>query len=250
MSFPFRSFLLCITISLTFYNFSFSQIVFKEPAFHNLEEADPSFLQQNDKLQIISLNGDWKIYTPDDDEITKLKIKVPSVFYGDGNIVYEKSFNVSKNQITSNQLRLNFFGINYTADISLNNVIIYRHSGGELPIRIDLPKDILKSDKANIIKVSLAYKLDSQNTIPLKNKFLFPNNYGGIIRDVFIEVLPLVAIENFFTTTEIKDGKVNLRSSIKVSNRLTKKNADKNTFNRCSRKYLSAFRISNPTKTK
>lgn len=226
MSFPFRSFLLCIIISLGFYNFSFSQIVFKEPAYYNLEEADPSFLLQNDKLQIISLNGNWKIYTPDDDEKTKLKINVPSVFYGDGNIVYEKSFSATHKQIASSQLRLNFLGINYTADISLNNVIIYRHSGGELPIRIDLPKDILKSDKANIIKVTLAYKLDSQNTIPLKNKFLFPNNYGGIIRDVFIEVLPLVAIENFFTATEIVNGNVNLTSSIKVSNRLTKKNVD------------------------
>lgn len=226
MSFSFRFFLLSFTISLIFNNFSYNQIVFKEPVFYNPEGSDSSFLHPNSKLQIISLNGDWKIYSADDDEKIRIDVKVPSVFYGDGDIIFEKSFLLNQKLISSNQIRLNFLGINYTADISVNNVIIYRHPGGELPIRIDLPKDILKSDKANMIKVSLSYKLDSQNSIPLKSRFLFPNNYGGITRDVFIEVAPLVAIEDFFTITELVGDKVKLKSDIKISNRLTKKNTD------------------------
>lgn len=226
MSFSFRSFLLIFSFSLIISNFTFSQIVFKEPLLYQLKDEDSSFFHLDSKLQIIPLNGNWKIYSPDDAEKVKLDVKVPSIFYGDGEIIFEKSINLDQKLIASNQLRLNFFAINYTADISVNNVIIYRHSGGELPIRIDLPKDILKSDKANIIKVALSYKLSSQNTIPLKSRFLFPNNYGGIIRDVFIEVVPLIAIENFFTSTEFSGGKVKLKSAIKISNKLTKRNID------------------------
>ena len=86
--------------------------------------------------------------------------------------------------------------MNYSADISVNNVIIYRHTGGEFPFHFELPHDILKIDKKNVLTVKLLYKLDSENTIPVKQRFLFPQSFGGIFRDVYIHLIPNISISD------------------------------------------------------
>jgi len=96
-----------------------------------------------------------------------------------------------------------FLGLNYRADISINNVIIYRHPGGEFPFTIDLPRDILKSDTINLLTVKLFYKLDSKITIPLKQRFLFARNYGGIIHDVYIYKKPSINISDFKIQSDV-----------------------------------------------
>ena len=96
-----------------------------------------------------------------------------------------------------------FLGLNYRADIAINNIIIYRHTGGEFPFTIDLPRDILKSDAANLLTVKLYYKLDSKITIPLKQRFLFARNYGGIAHDVYIYKKPSINISSFKIHSEV-----------------------------------------------
>src|SRR5690606_8662098 len=109
-------------------------------------------------------------------------------------LVFEKSFSLTQSQIDNYNIKIFFFGLNYTADISVNNVIINRHSGGEFPFSFLIPRDILRKDKSNILTVRLSYKLDSENTIPLKQRFLFPQNFGGILRDVYLHLIPNISI--------------------------------------------------------
>ncbi len=42
--------------------------------------------------------------------------------------------------------------------------------------------------------MKLKYKLDSKNTIPQKQRFLFPKNFGGIVSDVYIHLKPDIYI--------------------------------------------------------
>ena len=136
------------------------------------------------------LNGKWSVQPADDDKAQKVTVSVPSIFEGEDELVFEKEFELSKAQISENTLEIVFFSINYTADISLNNTIIYRHSGGEYPFRVALPRDILRSDRKNILSLKLIYDLNSKNSIPQKQRFLFPQNHGGIIGDVYIHLKP------------------------------------------------------------
>ncbi len=126
----------------------------------------------------------------------KVSVSVPSVFHGDGELIFEKNFTIPAEDLTNYQMKLVFFGINYSADISVNKNIIYRHPGGEFPFQIDLPKDLLYIDKSNILSVKLYYNLDSENTIPVMQRFLFPHNYGGIIRDVYIHLIPNISLRD------------------------------------------------------
>lgn len=181
----------------------FSQVIFRDLPNYKMNTSDQLFFDITNTRDIISLNGNWKIYPSDDEKKEKVSISVPSIFEGKGEFVFVKNFSLTNNQLNNNVISLVFFGLNYSADISVNKVIIYRHPGGEFPFTILLPKDILRSDKDNIISVKLSYALDSKNTIPLKQRFLFPQNFGGIIRDVYLHLTPNVSIKDFEFKTEI-----------------------------------------------
>ena len=182
---------------------AFSQVVFRDLPNYKLNTSDQLFFDITETRNIISLDGNWKVYPSDDDKKQKVDIRVPSIFEGKGDFTFEKSFQLTNDQINNHKISLVFFGLNYSADISVNKVIIYRHPGGEFPFTVVLPRDILTSDKDNLLSVKLSYKLDSQNTIPLKQRFLFPQNFGGIIRDVYLHITPNVSIEDFHCQTDI-----------------------------------------------
>ena len=172
------------------------QIVFRELPNYHINSSDSTFFDINRERQIIPLNGDWKVYTADDKDQKKVDVGIPSIFQGNGELIFEKNFSITPAQFKNYSMRINFLGLNYTADISVNGVIIYRHSGGQFPFAIDLPKDVLHTDKANLLSVKLYYNLDSENTIPVKQRFLFPQSFGGIIRDVYIHLVPNISVSD------------------------------------------------------
>ena len=190
LTFPFRSLFLSGFFAFFAFQFSFSQVVFKEVPDYKVHLGDSLFFDITQTRSVILLNGSWSVRPADDDEAPKIIVSVPSIFEGEGELVFEKEFELSKSLISENTLELFFFSINYTADISLNNTIIYRHSGGEYPFKVSLPRDILKDDKKNLLSLKLKYDLNSKNSIPQKQRFLFPQNFGGIIGDVYIHIKP------------------------------------------------------------
>lgn len=184
------SFLLILLIS----TFSSGQIKFKELNGYQIKPSDSDLFDITETRRIIPLNGKWNVYSASDKEKKSVSVLVPSIFEGEGELVFEKSFRISQEQLNNNRFRITFLGLNYAADISVNNKIIYRHTGGEFPFTLDLPNDIIRADRNNLLSVKLSYKLDSENTIPLKQRFLFPKNYGGIFRDVYLETAPSTSI--------------------------------------------------------
>jgi len=186
-----------LLFALFFSGFTPGQVVFRELSGYKPNLDDHSFFEITQTRNIILLNGKWKVYPADGDGEKKVTINVPSVFDGEGEFVFEKSFNITERDIKTNSFDLVFLGLNYRADISINNIILYRHPGGEFPFTIDLSRDVLKSDAANLLTVKLFYKLDSKITIPLMQRFLFARNYGGIIHDVYIYKKPSININGF-----------------------------------------------------
>ena len=190
--------------AIVFSQFTFSQVIFRDLPNYKINTSDQLFFDITETRDVISLNGKWKVYPADDEKKEKVSVTVPSIFEGKGEFVFEKNFPLTTNQLNNHKVSLTFFGLNYSADISVNKVIIYRHPGGEFPFTVSLPRDILRSDKDNILSVKLSYELDSQNTIPLKQRFLFPQNFGGVIRDVYLHLTPNVSISDFSYKTEVE----------------------------------------------
>ena len=63
--------------------------------------------------------------------------------------------------------------------------------------------------------------MDSQNTIPVKQRFFFPKSYGGIFRDVYIQVTPNISIADADVSYEYdpKTNKVSFNLDSKIDNR-------------------------------
>jgi beta-galactosidase/beta-glucuronidase len=186
MGFPRYFFSLTILLFIFISHISFSQIVFKELPGYKMNFSDSSFFGLSATRSIFPLNGNWVVYSAEDDEPKKISVTVPSIFKGDARLIFEKSFNLTKEQVREKKVKLYFLGLNYIADVIVNDIVVYRHRGGEYPFNVELPREILHADKSNLITVNIFYELDSENTIPLKQRFLFPSNYGGIIRDVYL----------------------------------------------------------------
>lgn len=228
MGFP-KNIFFTILLLITFLTKSSSgQIIFKELPDYQIKNSDSSFFDVGSTRSIISLDGTWNVYPPNSKEDEKVSVSVPSIFQGNGELIFDKYFTLSRSDIQNHKMKLVFLGLNYTADISVNGVIIFRHSGGEFPFQFDLPRDILKSDRRNVLSVRLYYKLDSENTIPLKQRFLFPQNSGGILRDVFIQLLPNVCISDLNLLSNYEPGANRSRISVfsKIFNSEFAKSAD------------------------
>ncbi len=170
--------------------------------------------------KIISLNKNWN-FTPKDSESDGVTISVPSTYTSDDVMVFQKSLNLISSEIGQNNFIVHFLGISYSADIFLNDIIIYKKAGGNIPFAVELPNDIISADGENILKVVVKKGLDSENSIPLFQRFLFPKNSGGIVRDVFLEIIPKENLQLIdYATTNIinsRSAQISLTFSLKTN---------------------------------
>lgn len=221
MGFPRIIFSLTALLLIFFSNISFSQIVFKEIPGYQQNFSDSSFFGLSKTRSIISLNGEWVVYSAEDEEQKKISVNIPSIFKGNAQLIFERSFKLSRDQVLGKRAKIYFMGLNYLADIIVNDIVVYRHRGGEYPFTVELPREILQADKNNFISIKLSYELDPENTIPLKPRFLFPANYGGLIRDVYLYLEPNVSIADFniFFVKDIKTNKLLLNIRERIENK-------------------------------
>lgn len=211
-----RSFIIILLLFLTSSTF-FGQIKIKELPPYDITTIDSLFLDINEVRNIIPLNDDWNAYSPGL-ENKKVRVTIPSTFDGQDNLVYEKSIYFSDSQIRQKEYSLEFLGINYSADILLNDMVIYKHPGGVHPFSVELPSDILIHDSENIITININFELDDVSTIPVLQRFLFPADKGGIFRDVYLRETNKVFISNFNVEYSLSDDLKN--ASVKVSSKI------------------------------
>ncbi|PKL89838.1 MAG: hypothetical protein CVV23_03170 [Ignavibacteriae bacterium HGW-Ignavibacteriae-2] len=181
---------------LLIYNFSglFSQIKIKELPAYNFSAYAQEFLISNEYREIIPLNDNWKAYTEESSE-KGIQVNLPCLFTNANKLIFEKEFSISEAVIKEKDLVFRALGINYSAEILLNDVVIFKNDVSNIPFSVELTRELLKTKEPNNLKIIVSFKLDDENTIPPVQRFLFPENSGGITRDVFIEVLPLRRIE-------------------------------------------------------
>ena len=74
---------------------AFSQVVFRDLPNYKLNTSDQLFFDITETRNIISLDGNWKVYPSDDDKKQKVDIRVPSIFEGKGDFTFEKSFQLT-----------------------------------------------------------------------------------------------------------------------------------------------------------
>ncbi len=177
-----------VILSILIPSFISSQVKLKELPPANPNEVENLLFGQSSLRKVFNLDKGWKVFPLDNPEDAE-SIGIPNNFEGETTLVYEKTINFSQEEYNNFQFKLHFLGVNYYSEILINNFVIYKNSS-DIPFDVELPKDLIKPNFNNILSVKVSFKLDSENTLPFKQRFLGPKNQGGIIRNVLIEYIP------------------------------------------------------------
>lgn len=134
-----------------------------------------------------SLNNGWQFHGPDGSVET---VNVPHTWnavdgqdggndYWRGTCVYERSFETPSFDAATQQVWLEFEGVNATADVELNGQALVHHDGGYSTFRADATA-LLAASGSNKLVVRVDNSVND-HVYPQKADFTF---YGGIYRDV------------------------------------------------------------------
>ena len=199
----FKFFFIILT---SFSTIIFGQIKIKEAGSKFNFSKYPVFFDITKTRNLIPLDKNWSV-SPLDEPEKSLSVNIPASFEGKNKLEFRTSFELTDKQLLNNKIELHFLRLNYSADILLNEVIIAKHTAGNYPFAITLPKDILKFGKANTLKVRILHKLDSENTIPVAQRFLFPKNEGGILDQVYLHLVPVNGISDLICNEKLSSNR-------------------------------------------
>ena len=196
-----KKFLFALLILLNFN--CFSQIRIKEID-SNLRPNSPNYSNTITR-QIIPFNQNWSFKLLDSEK-DGVALNVPATYNSRKDVIFQKAVDFSSFNIKNNKFTIHFLGISYSADILFNDIIIFKKAGGSIPFFVEIPNDLISTDNKNILKVVVEGELDSQISIPLFQRFLFPINSSGITRDVFLQIIPKENVQIEKYTSKIDDN--------------------------------------------
>ena len=195
------SFILLFFISVPI----FSQIILNETAPYTLKDINSGIFHNSSKRKIIDLRTGWKVYEESKTD-SKIETTIPCLFKNSNSLIFENEFTLSSEIISNYSMNLHCLGINYNAEIMLNEVVILKKNVANIPVTVELPDNLLSSLSPNLLKIKVDHELNDNSTVPSFQRFLFPDNFGGISRDVFIELLPKSHVAKVNITPVLKDG--------------------------------------------
>jgi len=110
------------------------------------------------------------------------------------------------------RLLLKFEGVNYSMKVWVNGVLVGSHEGGFTPFEFDITNKVRPSE-SNLISVKVD-NLPGEDRVPSSLAGWW--NFGGIYRDIYIEVKNDPYIDNIFITAQPigNESKINLRLSV------------------------------------
>jgi beta-galactosidase len=169
----------------------------------------------NNNWQFSLENGNWK--TIDLPHTWNNEDSYSDLPYYRGTGWYKKNITIDK-ELLSEELYLQFDGVNAFADLYINNKFVGSHKGGYTAFRFNISK--FTKEGTNEIKVKVNNELN-ENYTPLGGDFTI---FGGIYRDVslligkkiYIDMDNLSSSGVFLKSTELSEtsAKVNLKTKL------------------------------------
>ncbi len=141
----------------------------------------------------IDLSGQWKV--------TFQGIKgeretwVPSSVDFCGEAVFERAISVDSSILSTSTLKFVSYGVNNECEVFINNIFIGRHSGGFSVFEFLIPDGVIKGQQPNTIQVIVRNKIDFSQNIPPRTQIWGWKNYNGLLRDVFLFVIPRLNLD-------------------------------------------------------
>ena len=154
---------------------------------------------------VVDLSGKWNYST--DDGATWGETTIPSASDFDGKIVFTRKFDLPAYLLTAHSFKFVAYGINYQAEVYLNELFIGRHEGGYTSFSFLVPENTIQMGSENIIRLVVDNTLNAKGTLPLRQQIWGWKNYGGVSRDIYLVTTPPVWIDDLVTDVESLDPK-------------------------------------------
>ena len=175
--------------------------------------------------QKIDLSGKWDVLLEKNSFLDKItnktlqkEIEIPASIDFCGRMVFQRSIYISNRQIKDFCFKLVALGMNYEAEVLVNDIPIGKHAGGYIGFELDIPDGALLPDQNNVIKIIVSNELNSTSTIPLRKRFHGWKNYGGILRDIYLLATPRLYISDLSVNTsldeQLKSGTIRVEGKI------------------------------------
>ncbi len=143
---------------------------------------------------VIDLAGDWNYSL--DNGVSWNTVRIPAAADYSGRIVYRRAFTVSEQSVSNFSYAFISYGMNYAAEVYVNETFIGRHEGGYTSFEFSIPENIIQVGTENVIRVVVDNALTYRTTFPPRPNVSAWKNYNGILRDIFIEARPKLWIGN------------------------------------------------------
>ena len=134
-------------------------------------------------------------------------MNLPAAANYEGRLVYQKKFSVDERSLQNNAFTIVCYGINYQAEIYINETFVGRHEGGYTSFELSVPENIIQRGSENVIRVVVDNLLNHRSTFPLRPQVNGWKNYNGILRDIFIVSAPKVRLGNVNVVVEAIEPK-------------------------------------------
>ncbi|CAN5485246.1 hypothetical protein BH10BAC5_BH10BAC5_24880 [soil metagenome] len=163
--------------------------------------------------KLISLNGEWNVSFNDGKTFNSLII--PCSYTEEGFVQFKKKFRIDADTLNKFSFLLVAEGIQYEADIRINDHFIIKQGAASSSIIIPLDDGIITGN--NEIFISVNNELSRYNTIPISTQINYGNIYGGINRDIYIVAVPKVySLRNFISYKAESDGSLNFQNNVSI----------------------------------
>lgn len=149
---------------------------------------DPGFLKTNETLSSISLPCCWNNIQEGD--------RLPYDRYV-GHFWFFCKFDLAKIEEKEKDYFIHFKGVNYHSKVWINGTYLGAHEGGFLPFKFKIPAKILEKNNTIAVEVENFRKFDR-----LPSLFFDWYNWGGLYRDIELEIIPKTRIEWVHITTK------------------------------------------------
>ena len=149
----------------------------------------------------IDLDGTWQASV--NGGKTWRKITTPSTYDYDGRIIFRKRVYVPSAFVNHNVFGLVLGNGGVSTEIRINNEFVAIHNGAYSRIDVRIPDRLLQAGSENIIDIMSNNRLNPVSTIPLKQLAYQRKCYGGLFRDVYLDVRPPVYIDHATFETQL-----------------------------------------------
>ena len=260
--------LLYLLFTLAFFSEIFPVIFYSNPEDLSMY-VDSGLYPENKFTKKVPLNTNWQFRLEGDDNWKD--ISIPSAYDNydsDRKVFFKTNFFLGGKRSSDRSYKLIFYGVNYNANIKVNDVFIENHSGLN-SFTVNLDNNHLNFSSTNTLLVEVDNRL-SDSTIPAKMQVDGWRNYGGIFRDVYLLITSEIHVSdaeikyyfnNDYTkasaelTAEIKDNsyiRISDEDSLKHERNIysyfeIKESASKRQVYKSEKEHLSVRRFDNTT---